>query len=540
VLDFQAGQPEAFVEIHRRYGPLAKHVCARFLPNRADADEAFQETMIRVFQGLHRFNGRYALQPWIARIATNVSLDQIRTRQRRPLVGDGTIEDQEPLDPADGPEEVIERLIERDLVLSVLAGLPPNHRTALVLRELEGRSHKEIALALDITPAQAKALIHRAKGTFRRNWLLAVTEKGGLAGIALLPLLWLAKAAEGARRVADRVVGHASQVAQAATPEVVASAASSPAVVASASTMTERIVAAGMTIVLAGGVTVGAATIVKERNDREPAERTQAAAAPVAAAPEVEDPAEDPAVVPPVVERDPRDAAAEQDPPVTGTTGVVADPTTDPTVDPTTEPTVEPTTEPTVDPTTDPSEEPTAPPVPPVPDWAGSFSVLWSTTDDCGCPGIELVTSRATGGLLGNDGVLSLGQRFRGGALDAEGDAAWHVDAQVIADLTATGGNGSLRLVLRSGDVETTFLGAVEAVAITGTVEAGDLVYALSGRYSALAPIESPIPTEGGFEVRIGVWTDGATVVATGIALTPDVATVPELPSLPDLLRLLP
>jgi hypothetical protein len=36
------------------------------------------------------------------------------------------------------------------------------------------------------------------------------------------------------------------------------------------------------------------------------------------------------------------------------------------------------------------------------------------------------------------------------------------------------------------------------------------------------------------------VWTDGATVVATGIALTPDVATVPELPSLPDLLRLLP
>ena len=124
VLDFQAGQPEAFVEIHRRYGPLARHVCTRFLPNRQDADDAFQETMIRVFQGLHRFNGRYALQPWIARIATNVSLDQIRTRTRRPQLEDGAIEEHERRDPAEGPEELLDRLIERDLVLSVLSGLP--------------------------------------------------------------------------------------------------------------------------------------------------------------------------------------------------------------------------------------------------------------------------------------------------------------------------------------------------------------------------------------------------------------------------------
>ncbi|HEX6331536.1 MAG TPA: sigma-70 family RNA polymerase sigma factor, partial [Actinomycetota bacterium] len=124
VLDFQAGNPGAFVEIHRRYGPLARHVCGRLLQNRADADEAFQEAMIRVFQGLHRFNGRYALQPWIARIATNVSLDQIRARSRRPQVEDGAFEEADRRDPADGPEEAFEKLIERDRVLSVLSGLP--------------------------------------------------------------------------------------------------------------------------------------------------------------------------------------------------------------------------------------------------------------------------------------------------------------------------------------------------------------------------------------------------------------------------------
>ncbi|HYT78608.1 MAG TPA: sigma factor, partial [Actinomycetota bacterium] len=68
VLDFQAGNEGAFSEIHRRYCGLARHVCQRILRNAEDADEATQEAMLRVYQGLNRFNGRYALQPWVARI----------------------------------------------------------------------------------------------------------------------------------------------------------------------------------------------------------------------------------------------------------------------------------------------------------------------------------------------------------------------------------------------------------------------------------------------------------------------------------------
>src|ERR671931_2087169 len=121
VLDFQAGNPQAFVEIHRRYGPLARRVCQRFLPNPLDSEEALQETMIRVFQGLYRFNGRYALQPWIARIATNVSLDALRAQARRPVAEEAPIEEHDRSDEEDGPQELYERLVERDLVISVLA-----------------------------------------------------------------------------------------------------------------------------------------------------------------------------------------------------------------------------------------------------------------------------------------------------------------------------------------------------------------------------------------------------------------------------------
>ena len=145
VLDFQAGNPQAFVEIHERYGPLARRVCQRFHSNSQDVDEAFQETMIRVYQGLYRFNGRYALQPWVARIAKNVSLDILRGRARRPKDDAWAPVWEELPNPDDEAEQIVERLVQHDMVLAVLSDLPETHRRALMLREMDGRSHREIA-----------------------------------------------------------------------------------------------------------------------------------------------------------------------------------------------------------------------------------------------------------------------------------------------------------------------------------------------------------------------------------------------------------
>ena len=87
--------------------------------------------------------------------------------------------------PGDEADEIVERLVQRDTVLSVMADLPETHRRALMLREFEGRSHREVAQELEISTSQAKALIHRAKGSFRRLWLEKVADRGGLMGFAL-------------------------------------------------------------------------------------------------------------------------------------------------------------------------------------------------------------------------------------------------------------------------------------------------------------------------------------------------------------------
>src|ERR671925_679847 len=79
-------------------------------------------------------------------------------------------------------------------------GSPPHHREALVLRN-EGLSHQEIADAMGISPPQAKALIHRAKKSFRRAWGSVKERRRGNLGLVLLPLLWKIPLPKGLKRL---------------------------------------------------------------------------------------------------------------------------------------------------------------------------------------------------------------------------------------------------------------------------------------------------------------------------------------------------
>jgi RNA polymerase sigma-70 factor (ECF subfamily) len=187
VLAFQAGDESAYDEIYKRYRCVAERVCRRLAANTDDVQELTQETMLRVFQGLATFNGRYAVQAWVARIAANVSVDALRTKARRPLNGAQLTEDCEhDVAPQEDPSEVIERLERQGHVRGLLEGLPEKYRRALVLREFEGCSHEQIAHVLGVSAPQAKALLHRAKRAFRKAWA-AEGRRSGLLG--LLPPL---------------------------------------------------------------------------------------------------------------------------------------------------------------------------------------------------------------------------------------------------------------------------------------------------------------------------------------------------------------
>ena len=179
VLAFQQGRSDAYEEMYRLYEPRIRRVCARMLKNPQDVEEATQEAFLKAYQALGRFNGRYQLGAWLARIASNVCLDQIRSRSRAGTQIALTAE-HESAGSERGPEEIV--VGEDPRVFDTIADIQPLHARALKLRALGGLSHVEMAGRLEMSPAQVKALLHRARSSFRRAWDKA--EGWALAPIA--------------------------------------------------------------------------------------------------------------------------------------------------------------------------------------------------------------------------------------------------------------------------------------------------------------------------------------------------------------------
>ena len=166
VVAFKEGRPGAYEEMYRRYGARVEGVCRRMLGHVEDAHEATQETFLKAYQALPRFNGNYKLGAWLHRIAANVCLDLLRARMRGAHLV--TLpEGQEAHDADPGPEELI---ASGGSATAALERIQPLHARALKLRAVDGMSHKEMALALGMTPQQVKALLHRARDSFKRVW----------------------------------------------------------------------------------------------------------------------------------------------------------------------------------------------------------------------------------------------------------------------------------------------------------------------------------------------------------------------------------
>lgn len=221
VVAFKGGVPGAYEEMYRRYSDRVNHVCRRMLGSSEDAREAAQETFLKAYLALPRFNGQYRLGAWLARIASNVCVDHIRRRGRTAAVTPLTAS-HEGAQVELGPEDVVVRDIP---ALSTLEDLQPLHARALDLRNLQGFSHKEIADQLHMSPVQVKALLHRARMSFKRAWENA-------SGWALAPLVGIRSILHHSSKDASGISAQVPAWTQAATPMMAERMAASAMVVA--------------------------------------------------------------------------------------------------------------------------------------------------------------------------------------------------------------------------------------------------------------------------------------------------------------------
>jgi RNA polymerase sigma-70 factor, ECF subfamily len=164
VAQARAGDSEGFRLLVERHSRALFKLAYRMTGNEHDAEDVVQEALLKAYRSLDRFEDRSQVGSWLYRIAANCAFDVLRRRQRR----DGRLES---LDGEDAPEPQAETPGPDRLALggdvrrhldTALDTMSPRERAAFVLRHFEGRSIKEIELALGMDTTAVKQSVCRA------------------------------------------------------------------------------------------------------------------------------------------------------------------------------------------------------------------------------------------------------------------------------------------------------------------------------------------------------------------------------------------
>lgn len=163
----QRGDPAAFEQLMTPLEGGLWRLCCHYLPNRQDAQDALQETMLKIWRALPDFRGQSALTTWAYRLCVNCCLDQLRRQKSRVQTQSADEMREQGFDPVDLsplPEETVEQAETRARLRACLDQLNPEQRTALLLCAVEGRSYEETAAITGVGLGTVKSRVARARG----------------------------------------------------------------------------------------------------------------------------------------------------------------------------------------------------------------------------------------------------------------------------------------------------------------------------------------------------------------------------------------
>lgn len=163
------GETEAFELLVLEYQKNVYNVALRITGNAEDAADMAQEAFIKAFNSIYSFKGDSRFSVWLYRIVSNVCVDFLRSRARRPASSlsteneEGESVELEIADESLSPEKLLETKLSCEAVRRGLDSLPGDYRQILLLREIQGLSYDEIAQILDIEIGTVKSRIFRAR-----------------------------------------------------------------------------------------------------------------------------------------------------------------------------------------------------------------------------------------------------------------------------------------------------------------------------------------------------------------------------------------
>jgi RNA polymerase sigma-70 factor (ECF subfamily) len=171
------GDCDAFRVLVERHSRSVFRLAFRMTGNQQDAEDVVQESMLRAYKQLARFDRRASFGTWLYRIATNCSLDLVRSRQRRsqhhaPACGSERAEAENPAIAVASPDPNPERIAlsgeVRRRLAAAMQELSATERAAFVLRHFEGMGIEDVSRVLECQPGAAKHSVFRAVQKLRR------------------------------------------------------------------------------------------------------------------------------------------------------------------------------------------------------------------------------------------------------------------------------------------------------------------------------------------------------------------------------------
>jgi RNA polymerase sigma-70 factor (ECF subfamily) len=171
VLQAQHGNDEAFTQLVETYQIPVYNLCYRMLGEAEIAEDAAQETFLRAYQNILRYDPKRPFPTWLLSIAAHYCIDRLRKRKFSMF----SIDDDErtfelPDTEAPNPENEAIKKEERDQVHIILQSLDATDRAAIIMRYWYDFSEAEIAEALNLTVSAVKSRLHRARRALANLW----------------------------------------------------------------------------------------------------------------------------------------------------------------------------------------------------------------------------------------------------------------------------------------------------------------------------------------------------------------------------------
>ena len=172
--NLREGDETALAPLVEKYKRMVHRLALQITKNHEDANDVMQETFIKVYQSIHTFRQEAAFETWIYRIAVNEALNFVKRRERRRESPLSTTDESE-YDPsvrqkaevANDPQLNAEKTELRHWVTKAVNSLSLKHRIVVILHELEGLTHAEIASILNCSEGTVRSRLHYARKQLR-------------------------------------------------------------------------------------------------------------------------------------------------------------------------------------------------------------------------------------------------------------------------------------------------------------------------------------------------------------------------------------